>query len=539
VRRGVQKSSEVGWGAVALAGAGAAEQGCRAGEGARAPVNSSRVARLAEGARGPVVQGKVPWDRGPVPRALAACAFVAVAGLSLRVATAAETPPAPPVEALVAEALERAPALAAARARAAAAREMAAPAGALPNPMVELMLADVAFPSWTVGEDEMSMLAPEVRQAIPYPGKRRAARDVTHAEGDARDADLAAAQRALAAEVRIAYARLYALDRERQALAAAAELLDVLAATAAARYAVGDAEQGAVLRVQLEEQRVSERREDVTAERAAVVAALNRLRDRAGAEPLGVVAALPGVTVPPTPWEEAAVAASAEVARARAEATAAERRAAAVRLESKPDFLTGAAVGYRGSFDPIVTLRFGLELPLWRDERVRPMVRAAEMELETARAAVREAEAAARAAAAVLAAEWTRAERQVVRYREAIVPQTSAVVDAARSAYLAGRGDFPAVIEAFREWLDARAALAGREAERFRAWAAAQALLGEPGEDGVRAAARENPRAWAPATARLPGPQEPGPARGSDPRGGPPATEAAQLAEIARTGGGA
>ena len=74
-----------------------------------------------------------------------------------------------------------------------------------------------------------------------------------------------------------------------------------------------------------------------------------------------------------------------------------------------------------------------------------------------------------------------RAERQIVRYREAILPQTSAAVDAARSSYLAGRGDFGTVVEDFREWLDARTALAGREADRFAVWAEVQALLGEPG----------------------------------------------------------
>jgi len=68
----------------------------------------------------------------------------------------------------------------------------------------------------------------------------------------------------------------------------------------------------------------------------------------------------------------------------------------------------------------------------------------------------------------------SRADSQIERYRQAILPQTSAAIDAARSAYLAGRGDFTTVILDFKEWLDARAQLAMRESERYIAWSELQ-----------------------------------------------------------------
>jgi outer membrane protein TolC len=49
-------------------------------------------------------------------------------------------------------------------------------------------------------------------------------------------------------------------------------------------------------------------------------------------------------------------------------------------------------------------------------------------------------------------------------------------VDAARLAYLNGRGDFSTVIEDFSLWLDARVQLAAREADRFVTWAGLQSL---------------------------------------------------------------
>ncbi len=386
--------------------------------------------------------------------------------------------PAPPVEELVAEALARTPSLAAMRVRLAAARELIAPAGALPDPMVEIVLQDMSFPKWTVGSDQMSMIGPEVRQDLPWPGKREARRAVARAAVASRGADVEQLRRQVAMQVRTLYARVFALDRERAYLDAAREMLDMLAATAASRYSAGEDNQEPVLKAQLEASRLGERTDDLAAERATLVAALDRLLDRDGSEPLGEVASLPSVAPPAPPWDELAIARSPEVAIRQAEVAAAERRAAVARLDLKPDLTTGAAVGLRGGFDPSVTLRFGMTLPVWRKEKQAPLARAADLETEAARADLADAKAQARAEAARVAAEWDRAGRQVERYRQAIVPQSSATVDAARAAYLTGRGDFLTVVDDFNRWLDARVQLASREADMYSAWAQFQALTG-------------------------------------------------------------
>jgi outer membrane protein TolC len=387
---------------------------------------------------------------------------------------------APPLEALVAEALEQAPSVAALQARLAGARELVGPAGVLPDPTVELMLQNIGLDRWTVGEMDMSMVAPEVRQGLSYPGKRRARTRAAEALVAVAAADVEALRRAVAAEVRLAYARTYALDRERDTLAAAAELLDLLAETAAARYGVGEADQEAVVKAQIEASRLSERLDDLEAERAGVVAILNRLLDRPGAAPLAAIEALPPVRVEIDGIELAALERSPEVATVQAAVGAAEQRLEVARLDLRPDLFAGAAFGYRGDLDPAVVLRFGAELPLRRRSKQEPLLRAAEREVDAARADLRDTEAAVRATAARLAAEWRRAERQITRYREAIVPQSSAAVDSARASYLAGRGDFSTVIEDFRLWLGARAELARREAERFVTWAEIERLVGSP-----------------------------------------------------------
>ena len=276
---------------------------------------------------------------------------------------------APPPDELVALALRRAPSLAALAARVQEARELVRPAGALPDPMLELMVQDVGFPRWTVGEEDMSMAGPQLTQGIPFPGKRGARRQAAQAEVAVRTSEFERLRREVARDVRSLCARLHALDQEQQALASGRELLELLAATVRERYSAGTAEQEAAIKAQLAVSRLDERLDDLIAERKARVAAVNRYLDQPGDAPLGLVTTLPEAVVPPMPWEAAVVENSPEVAVRRAELQVAERRLRVARLERRPDLLAGAGVGLRGGKDPVITLRLGMDLPLWSAQR--------------------------------------------------------------------------------------------------------------------------------------------------------------------------
>jgi outer membrane protein TolC len=318
----------------------------------------------------------------------------------------------------------------------------------------------------------MSMAGIEVRQPLSYPGKRSARAEVARAETSQRASEVADLERRIAFEVRSLYARLYAIDQEQKALDAGRELADLLAATAQSRYASGGGEQESLLKAQLQVTRLEERMEDHHAERRAMVAELNRWLDRPGEAPFGVIAALPAGAAPPATFD------SSRVRLARAAVTTAERRLATARLDLKPDFTPAGSFATRGPRGPVLALSLGVELPFWKREKQEPLIRAAEANLEASRQDLRAAEAEIRAETARLASEWSRADLQIVRYREGIVPQSSATFDAARSSYLAGRGDFSNLVEDFNLWLEARVQLARREADRYAAWAALEELTG-------------------------------------------------------------
>jgi outer membrane protein TolC len=385
---------------------------------------------------------------------------------------------APHVDDLVAIALGRSSEVDMLRAKLDAAREMVAPAGALPNPTSSVTYTEADFPHFSVGRDPMSAVTIEYRQSLPGSGKREARRAVARADVETKARELEDLRRQLARQVRTIYARVYALDRERAVLSAARELLDMLTATASSRYGVGEASQEPVIKAQIAVSKVDERLDDLGAERRIQVAALNRLLDFPIDAPLGTVEDLPPITVPTGNWMDLALANAPGLAVTQAEMDAAEKRLAVAKIDQKLDFTLGGAVGIRGTLPPVVTFGVGVEWPLWKKDKQAPLVRAAEQEVELARHMQHDEWVNLRTEVARLTAEWQRNEQQVRRYTQAILPQTAEAMDAARLAYLNGRGDFSTVIEDFGLWLDARVRLASREADRFATWAELQVVTG-------------------------------------------------------------
>ena len=384
-------------------------------------------------------------------------------------------PVAPPVDELVARALDQSPSLAALRSRLSSARQRVAPAGALPDPMLAVMYQDVGAP-WNP-DRAMSMVQVEYTQPLPWLGKLQARRDAAGAEADVGEADIRLLRLRLVSAIRSQVARVYAVDREADALDAAAQLLELAASTVSARYAAGLADQEALVKVRLEGSRLTGRRTDLEAERAELAAELSRLMGEPGAGDLGEVASLPAVTLPTGSLEDLAVANCCRLAVARAAVVAAERKVEAARLEGRPNFLLGVAGGTTFGPEAVITLRFGIELPAFAADKQDALLGAAAADLEAARHEERAAEDTVRAEAATLAARWKRADAQVTLFREAIVPQASVAMDAARAAYVAGRGDFSTLIEDFRIWIDAQLDLSRREADRYSTWAEVQELV--------------------------------------------------------------
>jgi outer membrane protein, heavy metal efflux system len=381
----------------------------------------------------------------------------------------------PEVESLVRHALDNAPSLSALRARSRAAREEVEPAGALPDPMVGVMLQSMG-PPWSPMAP-MSMAQVEVSQTIPGLGKRAARRRAARAEAVSQSAEVAVLRARLAADVRSTYAVIYAVDAERQALEAGKELLVALSRTAAARYETGQAEQEALVKVVLEQIGLDEQLADLEAQRDQLVADLNQLAARPETTPLARVTSLPGTEVDLRHFSRTALERSPELRALRAKLEAASRQAQSAQTESRPNYQVGLAGGATITGDPMLTLRAGMELPIWSSTKQEPLARAAQKEAEAARYDVSAAELEVKRRIVRLSAAWRRDGAQVERYRKVTLPTAKLAFDSANAAYATGRADFSTVVEDFRRWLDAQIGLARREAARYTTWAELQALI--------------------------------------------------------------
>ena len=371
-------------------------------------------------------------------------------------------------------ALAKSPTLTAMQAKQQSAREMVAASGALPDPMVGIMYQSMG-PPWQPMAP-MSMVQGEISQVIPGVGKRQARRNAAEAEADMRIADIDATKARIAAEVRLLFARVYASDREQRALESASQLIQVMLGAVTGQFASGTADQEALAKIEVERAKLREQLLDIQTDREILVARLNRVMARAENAAVPRLDELPEVPLELGPTSDEVFAKSPELRVQRAVIHAASRRRENAETETRPNFLVGLAGGATTTGEPIVTLRFGMELPIWRASKQDPMIRSARHDLEATQSDYKAIELKLRAEVAELTARFKRDTQQIQLYRAAIIPSASLALHAARNAYSTGRADFATVIEDFRIWLDAQVGLSRREADRLMTWAELKAL---------------------------------------------------------------
>lgn len=371
------------------------------------------------------------------------------------------------------------PVLEAARERARAALALAGAAGVRGDPELELWVRN-ALPNLTQTADRPLAVEVEVVQPVRWPGKRAAVEAVAEAEAKAAVFEITVEEQRLVGELRRTFGELYAADQEQRTLADAHELLELLRATATARF--GAIQEGAlaVLEAELAQDEHDQRLDLVFARFQAARAKLAALTGvlaeslplRVGALPEAAFSVREG----PLPFGPEAP----SIVAAKLRLAVAERRLEAARLGLKPDFGVGGGVLWPEGENPELTFKLGMELPFLRRRRLGPEVTAMASAVAAARADLANADVAGRAEAVRLGAERDRLERSLARLAGAIVPRSSVALDAARIGFLNDEVPFSRLLELFNDWFHARIELSSAEAARYAVWAESQALAGLP-----------------------------------------------------------
>lgn len=377
-------------------------------------------------------------------------------------------------------AVSRAPLIDARQFAVAAAREEAARAGALPDPMLTVGIDNLPVTgadAFDPDADFMTMNKIGLRQEIPSRAKREARvslarQQVAEARADARAARLSVRRRTADAWI-----ELWAAQRELAALQALAAQAELAAQLANTRVSGGGASVGDALAAEAARLEIDNRIE--TAQATCVAAQAEFVRwigqdatvaaseaadfdelPHSQAELLGAIDRL-GPLLPISAGVETA-ATAIDVAKA----------------EKRPDWSLAASYGQRSGGSDMLMFEVGIGLPLFTRNRQDRGIAAREAEYRAA-LAMREdmrREVAARIRAGV--ARWQGLKRQIALHEDALLPLAHDRSSTALAAYRAG-GPLQPWLDARRDELAVQLSHATHLRELGLAWAALAFLLPE------------------------------------------------------------
>lgn len=367
--------------------------------------------------------------------------------------------PAPSATVLRLEALLRAaeaqnPSLEASRLQARALAERPAQVSALPDPVG----GAVYQPRPVVTARGTQRAQFRLEQQIPFPGKRRLRGEVAALEADVAASETGALGQDLALGIKRAYYDLYRAGEQTRIVRAFQEELRGFEDAAATRYEVGTGSQQAILKAQIERQRLDVRLEALAAERTSALQTLARLTGRTDLD-----GAAGRVQAAPPPVEEAGALVDAALeARPEAEAlrrsiARAGRAAALARREFLPDFTVGLTYFdiAETSLTPTMTgrdavaLSVGVKVPLWLGKQ-RARLEEAQIERRRAETRLGALRLEIETRLADLRSQLARQERQLALLGETLLPQARTTLEATLSAYTTGRADFLDLLDAER-----------------------------------------------------------------------------------------
>jgi len=372
------------------------------------------------------------------------------------------------------------PQLQAVRARAEAAALVAPQREALPDPKLSIAYTNDGLSSFTLGSSEFSNLTAAWEQEVPAKRVRGSAVAVAQAEADAQRAAAATLHARLRARVITLYAQLWRLDRTIALLAESRALLATAAETAQVRYESGEGIQEGLIRAQTAVRRADVELEELALMRRRLEIALGAAVGRADNPAFGPAVELPRAAGPLEAEELAAAAASSspEVL----ETLAVERTASAqlddARVQVKPVYSWVAAYQFRGGLDPMVMGGFSVRLPVYKDRKQERAIAGATIERTAAGHDREEAELRTRAGVRELAADVASIDVRLRLYREAIVPQSAAALDAAEAALASGRAEMSLVLDDLDRWIAARRDELALSAQRVETVAELEAMTG-------------------------------------------------------------
>ena len=384
---------------------------------------------------------------------------------------------------LLAEVDANNPSLRAARLNAEALGTRSAQVSALPDPSA--MLTYQPVPVVTARGWQRTQW--RVEQAIPYPGKRALRGTIADLSADVAGYEAETFAQDLKLQLKEMYFDLYRIQVQDTLIAVFQAQLGDFEEVAATRYEVGVGSQQAVLKAQVERNRLAIRREQLAAERRATLEGLARLLNRPDLTGLPDEAVVVERVVD-IATDTLLTAALTLRPEARALRVAGERAAwqvALARREFWPDFMVSATFFDIAHTDvppsadgrDAVALGVGVKVPLWR-AKLRANLEEAQVRQQQVDARLDALETTFRTQLQNLASQLDRQQRQLTLFRQTLIPQAETTLESTLSAYNTGTATFLDLLDAERTLFTLRLDEAATTTRYLQTLAALERALG-------------------------------------------------------------
>lgn len=341
-------------------------------------------------------------------------------------------------------------------------------AGALDDPM----LSYAAAPRTAGGPRQGLNQNVQISQTLPWPGTLRLRTRAASANAASADADIQDLRLRLSARARAAYAQWFYVHRALRINAENQSLVKRLHGVAETSYASGQSPQQDVLQAQVEQVRLRNQALELERLQRTVQAQINALQNRAADTPVAEPEGLPKARALPryASLRDAALSRYPKLQSLDALIDASEDRLELARKNRYPHFKLMA--GYNSLWDaPDKRLVIGVSINL-------PFGANHSGEISTARARVRQAQAALVDARSRLLGDLDQAyvtveqaRSSIQLYREQLLPLARLNLQAAEADYSNGTGDFLKLITAERQYLAVQLELARTRADFYTQWA--------------------------------------------------------------------
>jgi cobalt-zinc-cadmium efflux system outer membrane protein len=340
-----------------------------------------------------------------------------------------------------------------------AAKQLPTQVSTLPDPQFVLQQVSVGSPRPFSGytNSDFAYVGLGVSQDIPYPGKLRLRGEIAKKDADVTQQNYESLRRAILAAVKTAYFQLGYLAKRQTILVGDGQLLQQVEQSAEARYRNGMGNQQEVLEAQLERTKLLREITTNQLEAGKVEAEIKQLLNRPQSSPDIETTDL-SETATANTYEQLLTAAKMNNPEIAGAQKMVEKQGLQVDL-AKKDFYPDFNVQYMwqrtdpAQFRAYYVVTLGVRIPIYRGRRQQPELAQAEADQSRAKS---EHEVQTQQVAFQLRQQFLAAEKSAELlkiYREGLIPQARAELQAGMAAYQSNRQDFQALLASFLDVL--------------------------------------------------------------------------------------